>query len=79
MSGVAVEPPRHVESEPDDGRVRREPRRAVRARALRLEPTTLVPAVAALVLLAEAAATVRLVLGGVVLVPLVAAARPAAR
>jgi len=46
---------------------------------LRLEPTTLIPAVAVLVLLAEAAATVRLALGGVVLVPLLAAARPAAR
>jgi hypothetical protein len=46
---------------------------------LRLEPTTLVPAVAVLVLLAEAAATVRLVLGGVVLVPRLAAARLAAR
>ena len=79
MSGVAVEPPRHVESEPDDGRVRCEPRRAVRARALRLEPTTLGPAVAVLVLVAEAAATVCLALGGVVLVPLLAAARPAAR
>jgi hypothetical protein len=79
MSGVAVDPPRHVESEPDDGRVRRAPRRAVRARALRLEPTTLVPAAAVLVLLAEAAATVRLVLGGVLLVPLLDAARPAAR
>jgi hypothetical protein len=79
MSGVAVEPPRHVESQSDDGRVRREPRRAVRARALRLEPTTLVPAVAVLVLLADAAATVRLALGGVVLVPLLAAARPTAR
>jgi len=79
MSGVSVEPPRHVESEPDDGRVRREPRRAVRARALRLEPTTLVPAVAVLVLLAEVAATFRLALGGLVLVPLLAGAPPAAR
>ena len=79
MSGIAVDPPRHVEPALDDGRVRREPRRTVRARALRLEPTTLIPAVAVLVLLAEAAATVRLALGGVVLVPLLAAARPAAR
>jgi hypothetical protein len=79
MSGVAVEPPRPVEPEPDDGRVRREPRRAVRARALRLEPTTLVPAVAVLVLLAEVAATVRLALGGLVLVSLLAGAPPAAR
>jgi hypothetical protein len=44
-----------------------------------IEPTTLVPAVEVLVLLAEAATTVRLALGGVVLVPLLPAARPAAR
>jgi hypothetical protein len=46
---------------------------------LRLEPTTLIPAVAVLVLLAEVAATVRLALGGLVLVSLLAGAPPAAR
>jgi hypothetical protein len=46
---------------------------------LRLEPTTLIPAVAVLVLLAEAAATVRHAHGGDVLVPQLAAARLAAR
>jgi hypothetical protein len=79
MSGVAVDPPRHVEPAFDDGRVRREPRRAVRARGLRLKPTTVVPALAVVALLAEAAALVRLALGVVLLVPLLAAARPAAR
>ena len=73
MSGVAVDPPRDVEPAPDDDRARREPRRAVRARRLRLAPTTLVPAVAVVVLLAEAVTTVRFALGVVLLVPLLAA------
>ena len=77
MSGVAVDPPSDVEPASDVARARREPRRAVRPRAQRLAPTGLLPAVAVVVLLAEAAASVRLVLGVVLLVPLLAAARPA--
>jgi hypothetical protein len=68
MSG-AVDPPRDVEPALDDRRARLEPRRADRARAVRTEPTTLVPAGAGVVLHAEAAAIVRLVL----LVPLLTA------
>lgn len=79
MSGVALDPARDVGPAPDPDRARREPRRAVRVRALRCAPTSVAPAVAGVVLLAEAAAVVRLVVGVVLLVSLLAAARPTGR
>lgn len=76
MPGVAVPSPRQVESPSQIDRARREP---CRAGALRFKPTTFAPAVAVVVLLAESAAVVRLVVGVVLLVPLHAATCPTAR
>jgi hypothetical protein len=75
MPGLAVSPPRDLEPAPDADRARREPARAGRGSAARFAPLTFAPAAAGVVLLAEAAAVIRLVVG----LPLLVAARPRGR
>jgi hypothetical protein len=75
MPGLAVPPPSHAEPAP--ARARRERPPAVRVSAARFSPVMFAPAVAVVVLLAEAAAVVRMVVG-LLLVGLVAT-RPAGR
>jgi hypothetical protein len=80
MPGFAVSPPRDLEPAPDADPARRERRRAVRGSAARFAPVTVAPAVAVVVLLAEAAAAIRSVVGLLLVgVPLLAAARPTGR
>jgi hypothetical protein len=75
MPGLAVSSPRDLEPAPDADRARREPAPAVQSSAARFAPLTFAPAAAGVVLLAEVAAVIRLVLG----LPLLVAARPAGR
>jgi hypothetical protein len=80
MPGFAVSPPRELEPAADADRVRRAPAQAVRGSAARFSPVMFVPAVAVVVLFAEAAAVVRMVVGLLLVgLPLPVATRPAGR
>jgi hypothetical protein len=78
MPGFPLSPPRDIAPAPDGDRARRQPARAVRSSAARFAPLTFAPAVAVVVLLAEAAAVIRMVAGLLLVgVPLLVATRPA--
>jgi hypothetical protein len=80
MPGLAVPPPSHAEPAPAGARARRERPPAVRGFAARFSPVMFLPAVAVVVLLAEAAAVVRMVVGLLLVgLPLLVATRPAGR
>lgn len=75
MPGFVVRPPGDSAAVPDGDRARPEPTQAARNPVLRLAPVMFAPAAAAVVLIAETAAVVRLIVG----FPRLAVARPTGR